>query len=121
MLRTIRKEDPELVRTLIALRRAARDHKAPLWASVAEALDRPRHQVRPVNVGHLARLVEAKSTVVVPGKLLAKGDLSAPLTVAAFHFSAAARQKIHAAGGTAVSLGELMKSHPDGSGVRLFA
>ncbi len=121
MLRTIRKDDPELVHTLLALRRAARDHQAPLWGAVAEKLARPRHQARPVNVGHLARLVTAKSTVVVPGRLLAQGEIHEPLTVAAFHFSEAARAKIHAAGGTTLSIPELVKSHPNGSGVRLYA
>jgi large subunit ribosomal protein L18e len=120
MLRTIRKEDPELVRTLIALRKAARDHKAPVWGAVAEHLARPRHQVKPVNVGHLDHLA-AKGTIVVPGKLLAKGEIKEPLTVAAFHFSEAARAKIHAVGGHAISIQELLKSKPDGSGVRVYA
>jgi large subunit ribosomal protein L18e len=120
MLRTILKEDPELVQTLIALRRAARDHKAPVWRAVAEDLSRPRHQVNPVNVGHLERLTEAKATVVVPGKVLAQGELTHPLTVAAFHFSSAARTKIHAAGGTALTISELIKAKPDGAGVRVY-
>jgi large subunit ribosomal protein L18e len=121
MLRTIRKEDPELVHTLVALRRAARDHHAPLWAAVAQRLARPRHQVDPVNVGHLARLAEAKETVVVPGKVLAAGEIRTPITVAAYHFSTAARAKIVAAGGTVMSISDLLKSHPDGAGVHLYA
>jgi large subunit ribosomal protein L18e len=120
MLRTIRKDDPELVRTLITLRRAAREHAAPVWGTVAEKLSRPRHQVRPVNVGSLARLAPPRSTVVVPGKLLAAGEIENPLTVAAFDFSAAARAKIQAAGGTTLTIPELVQSHPDGAGVRVY-
>ncbi len=120
MLRTILKEDPELVHTLIALRRAAREHEAPIWAAVARGLARPRHRVVPVNVGHLARLAPEKATVVVPGKVLASGEIGRPLTVAAFHFSAAARQKIHAAGGSVLTIPELLKAHPDGRGVRIY-
>lgn len=121
MLRTIRSENPELVRTLLELKRAARAHDAPVWAAVAEQLSRARHQRTPVNVGHLERLVEDRETVVVPGKLLAQGRLSKKLTVAAFHFSAEARSKIHHAGGTALSIEELLKANPNGQGVRLFA
>jgi large subunit ribosomal protein L18e len=121
MLRTIAKENPELRRTLIDLRKAARDHRAPLWATVADRLARPRHQIVPVNVGHLERLAEPKATVVVPGKLLAEGRLTKPLTVAVFHASAAARQKVHEAGGTVVTIHDLIQSHPDGSGVRILA
>jgi large subunit ribosomal protein L18e len=119
MLRTIRKENPELRHMLVELRRAAKSHGAPIWQSVAERLARPRHQTVPVNVGNLERLVAAKETVVVPGKLLAEGALTKPMTVAAFHYSAEARAKIHAAGGKALTIHELLRAKPDGSGVRL--
>jgi large subunit ribosomal protein L18e len=116
-----RKGNPELVRLVVELKKAARTHEAPVWAAVADRLERPRHQVTPVNVGHLERLTAAGETVVVPGKLLAAGRLGKQLTVAAFHFSKEARGKIHAAGGSAVSLHDLVRSHPDGAGVRLLA
>ena len=115
------KGNPELVRLVGELKKAARTNTAPIWAAVADRLARPRHQVVPVNVGQLDRLAEAGETVVVAGKLLADGRLAKRLTVAAFGFSAEARGKIHAAGGSAVSLRELVRSHPDGSGVRLLA
>ena len=121
MLRTIRKENPELRHALVELRRAAQSHQAPVWGDVALKLARPRHQVDPVNVGHLERLTAPNDVVVVPGKLLASGTLSKPLTVAAFHFSEGARQKIHGAGGKAIPLHELLKARPDGSGVRIVS
>jgi len=121
MARPVRKENSELVRVVVELRRAARSHDAPIWASVADRLERARHQQTPVNVGHLNRLVDADAWVVVPGKLLADGPLSKKLTVAAFSYSSEARAKIHAAGGAALSIHELLKAKPDGTGVRLFA
>ncbi|HEV8050799.1 MAG TPA: 50S ribosomal protein L18e [Thermoplasmata archaeon] len=121
MLRTIRKENAELARVLIELRKAAKAHEAPVWYAVAEKLARPRRKAKPVNVGHLERLADAKETLVVPGKVLAHGSLTKPLTVAAFHYSEDARTKIHAAGGKALSIGELLKAQPKGTGVRLFA
>jgi large subunit ribosomal protein L18e len=120
MVRTILKENPELVRTLIELRHAAKRHKAAIWRDLAEQLARGRHQRTPVNVAHLERLATADETLVVPGKLLAAGVLTKPLTVAAFHYSAQARAKIHQAGGKALSIDELVKAKPDGQGVRLF-
>ena len=121
MLRTIRKENPELAHLLVALRKAAKAHEAPVWGDVARRLARGRHQRDPLNVGQLERLAQANQTIVVPGKLLAEGRLSKPLTVAAFHYSEAARAKVSSAGGTAISIEELLKSKPDGSGVRLLA
>jgi len=116
-----RKGNAELVRLVQELKKAARAHEAPIWAAVADRLERPRHQLIPVNVGQLGRLAVAGETIVVPGKLLAEGPLAKRLTVGAFGFSAEARSKIHAAGGTALSLHEMVRAHPDGSGVRLLA
>jgi large subunit ribosomal protein L18e len=120
MLRTIRSDNPELVRTLLELKRAAKAHKAPIWGALADELARPRHQHTPVNVGHLERLTAADEIVVVPGKVLAAGSLSKALTVGAFNYSAEARLKIHNAGGKALTIDELLKSKPDGTGVRLL-
>jgi large subunit ribosomal protein L18e len=119
--RDVEKRNPELLRLLVDLRRAARAHSAPLWSSVAERLERARHAVLPVNVGQLERLASAGETVVVPGKVLSDGPLSKALTVGAFAFSPTAREKIQAAGGSAVSLHALLKSNPKGTGVRLLA
>jgi large subunit ribosomal protein L18e len=121
MARPVRKENSELVRVVVELRRAARAHDAPIWASVADRLERARHQQTPVNIGHLDRLVASEGWVVVPGKVLADGALSKKMTVAAFSYSSEARAKIHAAGGSTLSIHELLKAKPDGAGVRLFA
>ena len=121
MARLNRKENPLLHRTLIELHKAARKHEVPLWAAVADELLRPRHQRPPLNVGHLERLAVPKETVVIPGKLLAAGRLTKPLTVAAFHYSEEARAKIHAVGGTTMSIHELVHARPEGTGVRLLA
>ncbi len=121
MARRFRKENPELLRVLVELRRAARANHAPVWESVAERLERSRHEVVPLNVGQLDRLTAADETVAVAGKLLADGPLSKRLTVGAFSYSAEARAKVHAAGGSALSLHELIKAKPDGKGVRFLA
>ena len=72
-----------------------------------------------MSIGHLERIASSEETVVVPGKVLSDGSLSKRLTVAAFAYSTEARAKIHAAGGTALSLHDLLKAKPDGAGVRL--
>jgi len=121
MAHSIAKDNSELVRLIVELRRAARSQKAAIWASAADQLERPRHRVTPVNVGHLDRLAHADDTILVPGKLLSAGTLSKKLTVAAFSYSKEARSKIHAAGGVAISVHDLLQVKPDGAGVRLFA
>ena len=95
----------------------------PARADDALAAIRARTPAAEVEIvrGDLARLAEPKATVVVPGKVLAAGEIHAPLTVAAFHFSTAARAKILSAGGSAISIHDLLKIRPDGSGVHLYA
>jgi large subunit ribosomal protein L18e len=118
---SFRQKNPELHRVVVELRRAAHTHHAPVWGAVADRLERPRHRMVPVNVGHLERLANAEETVVVPGKLLADGAVSKPITVGALAYSKDARTKIHAVGGTALTISELLKARPDGAGVRLLA
>jgi large subunit ribosomal protein L18e len=120
MPRAVRKENPELRRLLVALRRGAKANEAPLWEAVADRLARPRHRGRPVNVGQLERRARPEETVVVPGKLLAAGELTKPLTVAALAYSTEAREKIHRAGGRALTVDELVQARPDGAGVRIL-
>jgi large subunit ribosomal protein L18e len=49
--------------------------------------------------------------------LLGSGDISGKPIVAAYSFSTGARDKIEAAGGKVLSLGELMEQNPSGTGV----
>jgi len=121
MSTAFREKNPELHRVVVELRRAAHAHGAPIWSSVADRLERARHQSPPMNVGQLDRIAAPEETVVVAGKLLAEGPLSKRLTVGALSYSAEARSKVHAAGGTALTISELLKARPDGAGVRLLA
>jgi large subunit ribosomal protein L18e len=115
-----RQKNSETHRVVVALRKAAHAHDAPIWGSVADRLERPRHQLTPVNVAHLERLTDADEWVVVPGKVLADGAITKPITVAAAAYSAEARTKIHAAGGKALTIPEILHAKPDGAGVRLL-
>ncbi len=121
MARTLDKQNPELTHALLELRRAARANDAPIWGAVADRLERGRHQVLPVNVGHLERAAGSDAAIVVPGKLLSEGSLSRPITVAAFACSKSARAKVHAAGGKVLTIHEMLKWRPDGVGVRIVA
>jgi large subunit ribosomal protein L18e len=115
-----RQKNPGLHRVVVALRKAANAHDAAIWDAVADRLERPRHQVTPVNVAHLERLAAGDEWVVVPGKVLADGAISKPITVGAASYSAPARAKIHAAGGKAMTIPELLHARPDGAGVRIL-
>ncbi len=114
------KTNPHL-RALIRELRSPHDGKrAPAWRAVAIRLERPRHQLRPVNLGHLERVASAGELVVVPTKLLAKGDLKKALHIAALGWSDEAGRKVIAAGGQLSSLQEAFQSNPQGKGVHII-
>jgi len=112
--------NPELIAVISALRKKARESKAPIWRDVAEYLSRSKRRRIAVNLSRLNRHTEAKETVVVPGKVLAAGNLDHSVTVAAFSFSAVARSKIVKAKGKALSIADLLEKNPDGSNVRII-
>jgi large subunit ribosomal protein L18e len=93
--------------------------KARIWSVASEALLATAANRVEVNVGRISRLAKAGEVVFVPGKVLGTGVLDKKLVVGAYSFSGSAKAKIESAGGSALGVGEFLKKHPDGSGVRL--
>lgn len=114
------KTNPQLQRVVRELREVSREAEAPIWRDVAERLERSRKNWSEVNLSRLQRYATKGDQIVVPGVLLATGDISTAVTIAAFRASAAARKKIEAAGGRSVSLLELAVQNPKGAGIRLM-
>jgi large subunit ribosomal protein L18e len=100
------KTNPQLQETITALRRKAYSEESPLWLRIAEDLERPTRQRVIVNLSRINRFAQDGETVVVPGKVLASGELDKKVTVVAFQFSQTAREKI-AKTGAAFCIDEL--------------
>src|SRR5206468_12102685 len=114
------KASPHLQRVVAELRDVSREAGAKVWRDVADRLERSRKNWSEVNLSRLSRYAAKGDQIVVPGVVLATGVISTPITVAAFRASGAARKKIEAAGGKAVTLLELAVQNPKGSGVRIM-
>ena len=114
------KTNPNLQRVVKELRDVSREAGSAIWRDVADRLERSRKNWSEVNLSRLSRYATKGEQVVVPGIILGTGEISVPVTVAAFRASGAARKKIEAAGGKAVSLLELAVQNPKGSGIRLM-
>lgn len=120
MMKRIKKTDPNLLMLIDELKRVSREAGAPIWRDIAERLEKPRRNWAEVNLSKLERYAANGDVIVVPGKVLGAGDLSKKITVAAYRFSASAEQKIVEAGGRMMSISELAKENPDGSGIRIM-
>ncbi len=114
------KTNAHLTQVVHELRELSRENQAAIWRDVADRLERPKRNWSEVNLSRVSRYAAKGEKLVVPGVLLATGDLSVPVIVAAFRASAAARKKVEAAGGQALSLLELAVKNPKGSGVRIL-
>jgi large subunit ribosomal protein L18e len=112
--------NPELLEVISFLKKQCRQNDAEIWRDVAERLAKPRRRGLVVNLSRLNRFTHKSETVVVAGKVLAAGKLSHPVTIAAFAFSAKAREKIKAARGKCLSFVDLIKKNPKGSNVKII-
>jgi large subunit ribosomal protein L18e len=111
--------NPILRSTLVLLERAGKEGKAPIWSAASELLRRPASTKVEVNLGRISRLAKEGEAIFVPGKVLGSGLINKKVTVGAFVFSASAKSKIQACGGSVLSVGEFVRKYPDGSGVKL--
>ncbi|RLG38285.1 50S ribosomal protein L18e [Methanosarcinales archaeon] len=116
-----RKTHPRILRMLDELRKASRENNVRIWRDIAERLERPRRSYAEVNLSRINRYAREGETIVVAGKVLGAGKLDKRVYVAALGFSRKAYQRITALGGRCMSIDDLLKENPKGSGVRIMA
>ena len=115
-----KKTNPQLVATIDNLKAMTRENEAAIWRDIALRLEKPKKNWAEANLSKLERYAADGETIVVPGKVLAAGSISKKITVAAYSFSEAAASAIAAAGGKTMTLEELAKANPKGTGVRIM-
>ena len=119
-MRETKSTNPEIIQLIKLLKKQSREQQAGIWLDVAEDLAKPSRQRVAVNLSKLSRVTEKGATVVVPGKLLASGDLDHAVTVAAFGASSKAKEKLAAVKAKYLSIGELVEKNPQGANVKII-
>ncbi len=112
--------DPNTRALINALKKTSTKHNVGIWTRVAELLARPSRQRATVNIGKISRYTSAGDIIVVPGKVLGSGKLTHKVTVAALNASTSARTGIVGAGGSLISINELLAKVPKGKGVTII-
>ncbi len=102
------------------LERKSRELNAPIWKDVAEKLERSTRRRVELNISRINRYANENETVLVPGVVISSGELTKKVNVAAWKFSAAAKGKIEKSKGKTLTIEELMKENPKGSGIRIM-
>lgn len=114
-----KKTNPQLLKTIDFLYKAAKKYKANIWKAVAKKLEKPSKNWAEVNIGKIVRHIRKGEIALVPGKVLGVGEAK-KIEVAAWKFSKSARQKIEKAGGRCYSLVEIVEKNPKGSNIRIL-
>jgi len=113
-------QNPELQSLILVLRRLSYKEKADIWRRVAEDLEKPTRNRRIVNLSRINRNTSEDETVIVPGKVLASGELDHKVNVAAFSFSGSAKEAIKSKKGNAITIHELAKQNPKGKNIKII-
>ncbi len=112
--------NPVLRKLIEELRKKGYEIGSPFLIDLAEKLNKPRRQRVEVNIADIERHAKKNETIVVPGVVLGYGKLTKPVKVAAWRFSKPAKEKILNAKGKVMTIEELVKENPKGSGVRIM-
>ena len=103
-----KKSDTDLVKTIIQLKKSNPE--------VAKELAKPKRRWSAINLKELSHV---DGDLVVPGKVLSAGELSAKKRIVAWSFSEKAREKITQANGEAILLSDEMKKNPQLNGLSM--
>jgi len=112
--------NPYLKKLIEELKKKSRESKAPIWMDVAEKLERPRRRKVEVNLADIERNANEGEVVIVPGTVLGSGELTKPVIIAAWKFSPGVEEKIRKSKGKTMTIEELSKENPKGSGVKIL-
>jgi large subunit ribosomal protein L18e len=94
--------------------------KVKIWKRIASDLEKSSRNRRIVNLYNINLYAKENEIVIVPGKLLATGDLNKKITIAAFEISKSALEKIKLSGSNVISIYELINKNPKGNKVRIL-
>lgn len=108
--------NPNLAKLIVELKIASIKNESKIWKRVATELERPTRKRRHINLQDIDKNSNDGETVLIPGKVLATGELTKQVKVAAWQFSASATEKIK----DAISISQLMKDNPKGSKIKLL-
>ena len=116
MARKITKTNQVLLDLVIDLKKTSTLKKAKIWKVVAEELLKPTRKMREVNIDKINRITKENDVIIIPGKVLGNGNLDHKVTVSAFSYSESAKKKL----GNFLSIQDLLKKNPKGTGVRII-
>ena len=102
------------------LKRASREHDAPIWRRLSVMIQKPHRARSVVNLNKISQYTKDGDVVVVQGKVLGMGTIQHSITLGSFAISETALTKIVQAGGRVASWDSIIRQYPAGTGVVLL-
>ncbi|OYT31389.1 50S ribosomal protein L18e [Candidatus Woesearchaeota archaeon ex4484_78] len=116
----LKKTNQELVSVIRQLRLNSHKKKKSIWKAVAEHLEKPTRKKRVVNLSKINRFSKDGDLIIVPGKVLASGELTHKITIIAWSFSKEALRKIAESGSNPLKLKDIIEKLPDNKNMRII-
>lgn len=120
MSHKLNKTNPVLITLIHELKKQSIEKEAPIWKDIALRLEKSSKNWSEVNLNRISNYINDKEIALIPGKVLSTGNLTKKVTIAAWTFSDKAIEKIKKAGGTTMSIEDLIKKNPDGKNIRIL-
>lgn len=108
------KNDFVVVETILA----AKKNKS--WNKIAQLISGSKKKYSSVNLKEIDKKSKEGDTIVVPGKVLASGNLSKKIRICAMNFSESAKEKLKDSKTEGVMLIEEIKKNPNAEEVKIL-
>ena len=102
------------------LKKASKENDAPIWAKVADYIQKSRSNQKIVNLTRIDQTTEDGNAVVITGKILGTGNISHKVSVSSFSISNSAAEKIIKSGGEVLEFSKMIEKFPTGKGVKII-
>lgn len=109
-----KKTNPELVETIISAK------KNNSWLEVASILSGTRKARNNLNLEQINEKSDDKEIVVIPGKILSKGELNKKIKIIGLSFSEGACKKLKESGIEYSTIKEEIKKNPQAKGIKIL-
>jgi large subunit ribosomal protein L18e len=114
--RVSRKTNPEVVGTL------KQGNKNPEWNKIISILSGPANNYSSINLQEIedSKDISTGDIVLIPGKVLSKGELSKKLKIVALSISESAKEKLSNSKSEFSTILEEIKSNPKAEGIKIL-
>ncbi len=109
-----KKTNQEVVETII------KSKKSKNWFEVAKVISGPRRKRVVMNLEEINKIVKEGEHVLIPGKVLSKGNLDKKIKIVASDISEVAKEKLEKAKISYSNILDEIKKNPEAKGLRIL-